>query len=232
MKIKLKDLVDLIKKIPSCQYEKLYLNDGTQLELKNKTKRRKKNMKEDLEQLIEQVESCLCSRLYLKDDRWLVLKEDKVFLCYTNKSFTTKKIRFWTKPESIQLFKRTVEKFQKPVLGKNIEIPPGIAVDNVSDGFHTFRELYAHRMLLFLALMRSAEKEGLQCGWSRRHSDGELCFGGGWVIAWIVTPKGKEIRYHIEDWLFLPKNLEIETGREWNGIDESMEGLYELIYSK
>ena len=193
-------------------------------------------MTEDLEVLMQQVKNCQYGRLHLKDNRWLELKEDKVILYYIDNSYSypysTRKSGFWTKPESIELFKKTLEKFQKPVLGQNIQIPEGIAIENISDGFHTFRELYNHRILLFLALMKSAEKEGLEVGWSKRHDDGELCFGGCWVIAWIVTASGKEIRYHVEDWKPLPKSLEREIGREWNGKEETLEGLRELINSK
>ena len=58
----------------------------------------------------------------------------------------------------------------------------------ISEGYHTFSELYDHRIMLFLALMKAASDAGLECGWSRRHDDGELCFGGGWVIGWINCP--------------------------------------------
>lgn len=68
-----------------------------------------------------------------------------------------------------------------------------------SDGYHTFDELYDHRMTLYIALCRIL-KEGDHNGiWrSRYHSDGELCFGTGTMfVLGIGTEKGKQITYHI-----------------------------------
>lgn len=66
--------------------------------------------------------------------------------------------------------------------------------ENVSDGYHTFEELYAHRDALFLNLCL-AHKD--KAWWSRYHSDGTEAFGNGWVIVGIGTKPGKQITYHI-----------------------------------
>lgn len=71
------------------------------------------------------------------------------------------------------------------------------------DGYHTFDELYAHRIELFLALMRHEfslyEEFGaddLEPVWkSKTHSDGSIM--DGWFIAGIDREKGKQITYHI-----------------------------------
>ena len=99
----------------------------------------------------------------------------------------------------------------------------------ISDGYHTFNELYDHRIMLFLALMKAASDAGLECGWSRRHDDGELCFGGGWVIGWITTPAGLQARYHMEDSRPLPPSLERPLGSPWNGQEETLTALAELM---
>lgn len=88
--------------------------------------------------------------------------------------------------------------------------------DSISDGFHTFGELYDHRITLFIALckMVNAEdetqkqmrafKEGFSFdvkGWNRRvwrsklHSDGTSI--DGWYILGIDKEAGKQITYHI-----------------------------------
>lgn len=65
-----------------------------------------------------------------------------------------------------------------------------------SDGFHTFDELYNQRMLYNAVLFRQWSihdwgnpefPRDVHKSW--RHSDGELCFGGGWFIvsAQLVT---------------------------------------------
>jgi hypothetical protein len=112
------------------------------------------------------------------------------------------------------------------VLGKDIPLLENTSVGDVSDGFHTFNELYEHRHHLFVLVLNAANYRGLECGWSNRHSDGELCFGGGWNIAWIVDPNsGKEARYHLPVTIELDKSLEKEIGRPWNGKSETIEAL-------
>ena len=65
----------------------------------------------------------------------------------------------------------------------------------VSDGYHTFEELYAHRHWLFIALLKHRPD-----AWkSKKHSDGTMF--DGMFIAGIGKKKGKQITYH------LPNNL-------------------------
>lgn len=61
----------------------------------------------------------------------------------------------------------------------------------VSDGFHTFNELYEHRHSLFLALMKMMPEKSWM---SINHSDGT--FIRGWFIAGIDLPTGM-ITYHL-----------------------------------
>lgn len=83
----------------------------------------------------------------------------------------------------------------------------------VSDGYHTFNELYAHRVRLFSTLMHCFPKSAW---WSRKHSDGEVW--DGWILAGIATPEG-EVTYHLPESEIanLPEATEIETGKEWDG---------------
>ena len=69
---------------------------------------------------------------------------------------------------------------------------PGPA-GQVSDGFHTFDELYDHRCRLFIALMKCNS----DLSWiSRKHDDGTALLG--WFIGGIDFPRGA-ITYHISD---------------------------------
>lgn len=77
-------------------------------------------------------------------------------------------------------------------------------ISNISDGYHTFAELYDFRMLynaaFFNTLAEWQEAEGdqgynLHKSW--RHSDGELCFGGGWFVVVAQLPTG-QITNHYE----------------------------------
>jgi len=121
---------------------------------------------------------------------------------------------------------REVANPSKGFPGRDVfKVIPSSELQQMSDGYHTFAELYDHRIMLFLALMRMAADAGMDCGWSRKHDDGELCFGGGWVIGWITVPSGKQARYHMEDTRPLPPALEKETGSPWNGKEETIEAL-------
>ena len=90
------------------------------------------------------------------------------------------------------------------------------------------RRLYDSRVRLFIEILSLAAEAGMECGWSRKHSDGELCFGGSWVIGWVTLPNGKQVRYHMEDTRTLPPMLEKETGSTWNGKEETLAALDDL----
>lgn len=78
---------------------------------------------------------------------------------------------------------------------------------NISDGYHTFNELYDHRITLYIALAAILRRQELNIGtcadqpfiWrSKRHSDGNLCFGTGTqYVLGIGSFKGQQITYHI-----------------------------------
>lgn len=75
--------------------------------------------------------------------------------------------------------------------------------NKISDGYHTFGELYGHRIQLFITLVNTLVKntqnngEGVGdfCWKSRKHSDGSEW--EGWFIAGIFKEKGKQITYHL-----------------------------------
>ena len=90
-------------------------------------------------------------------------------------------------------------------------------IDDVSDGFHTFRQLYYQRMMLFATIVKQNKDKAWK---SLRHEDGELCFGGGWFIVGIDTPEGS-YTYHYEDNYFsLFDCKELERGKHWDGHTE------------
>lgn len=81
---------------------------------------------------------------------------------------------------------------------------------DASDGFHTFTELYEFRMLYNAALFNLMAYLASEHGWSKNnpnpvkskcHSDGELCFGGGWFIVVVELPTGQiSNHYELKDW--------------------------------
>jgi hypothetical protein len=91
----------------------------------------------------------------------------------------------------------------------------------VSDGYHTFEELYDHRITLYIALCAAqrlfTEKEIWR---SKYHSDGELCFGTGTqFVLGIGSMVGKQITYHvpIERWDETNFAVTLEKAPEWDG---------------
>ena len=88
---------------------------------------------------------------------------------------------------------------------------------DVSDGYHTFRELYEYRMLYNAVAVRHWLLSGIGVTKSWRHHDGELCFGGGWFIVTADLPQGQvSNHYPAHDWpLFIVP--EVDRSPEWDG---------------
>lgn len=77
----------------------------------------------------------------------------------------------------------------------------GQPVGQISDGYHTFDELYEHRIVLFIALAgRFSYYEGpdMPSVWrSKVHSDNSIW--EGWFILGIGTEPGEQITYHLPE---------------------------------
>ncbi len=82
----------------------------------------------------------------------------------------------------------------------------------ISDGYHTFDELYYHRMILFSIICN----QNSAFSWkSKLHCDGSMY--PGYFIAGITTPEG-EYTYHYEMKYWDRFNVrEIESAPEWDG---------------
>ncbi len=90
---------------------------------------------------------------------------------------------------------------------------------NTSDGYHTFNELYEFRKLYNALIFNEWHKQGLYNVYkSKRHSDGEKCFGGGWFIVVATLPTGQiSNHYKIQtDWKRF-KVTEREKAEEYDG---------------
>lgn len=90
--------------------------------------------------------------------------------------------------------------------------------ENTSDGYHTFKELYEFRMLYNAAFFNEAYAQGkYSVHKSKKHSDGENCFGGGWFIVVATLPDGDiSNHYEIKYWDIF-KCEEKETAKIWDG---------------
>lgn len=90
---------------------------------------------------------------------------------------------------------------------------PAADVEKMSDGYHTFADLYEQRLILSAALAKNNPH-----AWkSKRHEDGSVPFGGGWFIIGFDTDEGcYTYHYELKDWdLFQCK--ELDKGKPWDG---------------
>lgn len=94
---------------------------------------------------------------------------------------------------------------------------PKTGIDDLSDGFHTFRQLYYQRMMLFATIVKQNKDKAWK---SLRHEDGELCFGGGWFIVGIDTPEGTYTYHYEANYYSMFDCKELERARHWDGHTE------------
>lgn len=108
-------------------------------------------------------------------------------------------------------------------------IEPQEITEDTSDGYHTFRQLYYQRMMLFAVLV----SEHKDVAWkTRRHEGGEPCFGGGWFLVTIETPDG-QYGYHYEDKYWdLFDCEELPKAKHWDGYDETDVGRLMSLVTK
>lgn len=107
-------------------------------------------------------------------------------------------------------------------------------IGQISDGYHTFNELYRYRMLYHAAYVSTRHR--IEVDWlnyrksidsdfepvpttvkSWRHSDGEECFGGGWFIVVTQLPTGQISNHYEADHWTLFEVPEVENAPEWDG---------------
>lgn len=91
---------------------------------------------------------------------------------------------------------------------------------DLSDGSHTFDELYEHRFALYIALCKQlATKEGLESYvWrSPLHSDGSSY--EGWFLLGIEKGAGCQITYHLPlaKWDECGFAVTLDRAPEWDG---------------
>ena len=90
---------------------------------------------------------------------------------------------------------------------------------DISDGYHTFSELYDYRKIYNALLFNEWAKQGkFNVHKSIRHSDGELCFGGGWFIVVAILPTGQITNhYELKDWELFSIPEEYNAKFEYDG---------------
>lgn len=89
-----------------------------------------------------------------------------------------------------------------------------ISTKNISDGYHTFGELYHHRAILFSVICNQNKNVAWK---SLQHDDGTM-FDGGMFIVGVETPQGQyTYHYHIEPYWNMFNVKELEYAPKWDG---------------
>jgi hypothetical protein len=98
-------------------------------------------------------------------------------------------------------------------------------ISQVSDGFHTFEELYYYRMVLFSIICNQNHEHAWK---SLLHADGTMY--EDYFIAGITTPNGDySYHYHKDHWDKF-KVTELKNAPEWDGHKpEDITRLYSLL---
>ena len=89
----------------------------------------------------------------------------------------------------------------------------------VSDGYHTFNQLYHQRAVLFATIVNQNKDKSWK---SFKHSDGNYCFdsNGEWFIVGIDTPQGNYTYHYAKEYWDMFDCEELECGKEWDGHTE------------
>lgn len=105
------------------------------------------------------------------------------------------------------------------LLVQTLKAMPG-GKNRISDGYHTFDELYDHRRALTVALCFALP----HLAWRSKehHPDDSPMFEGGYFIVGIDLPTGT-ITYHykLSHWDDFAHVPELEHGRKWDGAPPS-----------
>ena len=98
------------------------------------------------------------------------------------------------------------------ISGKDISLPEK-EIENISDGYHTFKELYHHRALLFASIVAMNKDTAWK---SKQHSDGTMY--DNMFIVGITTPEGDATyHYDIDPYWDMFQCKELDKAPEFDG---------------
>lgn len=158
-----------------------------------------------------------------------ITSTDKILDEYHRRKGTQMDYNDYLTSDVLEETSKDTDSWKKVITGtkRNSDGTPNMG--DVSDGYHTFNELYEHRSILFLALLRSiqdvnefADYESLHIfarpWYSKQHEDGTMF--PGMFIAGMSTDYGS-VTYHFDEkYLPLFEKAEIEyldRAPKWDG---------------
>ena len=97
--------------------------------------------------------------------------------------------------------------------------PKSEDMGEVSDGYHTFNQLYHQRAILFATIVNQNKDRAWK---SYKHEDGKYCFDkdGEWFIVGIDTPLGSYTYHYSKEYWDYFDCEELECGKLWDGHTE------------
>lgn len=123
------------------------------------------------------------------------------------------------KKKSKELQEKDLENFKqkinclKQLINEHFELKEQIKNGTLSDGYHTFNELYDHRAILFSIICN----QNKAIAWkSKKHDDGTM-FDGMFIVG-IKTPLGQyTYHYDIKPYWEMFDVEELENAPKWDG---------------
>lgn len=105
----------------------------------------------------------------------------------------------------------------------------GLSAKGISDKWHTFEELYYHRMVLFSIICNQNKDKAWK---SKQHHDGTM-FDDTSFICGVETPEGQyTYHYHLDHWYKFDVK-ELEFAPEYDGhMPKDIDRLYSLLDDK
>ena len=99
------------------------------------------------------------------------------------------------------------------LLEHGVIVPPETGIGDVSDGYHTFNELYHHRAILFSVIRNTFRDKAWK---SKKHDTGDMY--DGMFIVGIETPQGQATyHYDINPYWDMFKVKELPNAPKWDG---------------
>ena len=108
---------------------------------------------------------------------------------------------------------RQPNKLADYLIANGVVLPPNNNIGELSDGYHTFNELYHHRAVLFSVICNLTPDKAWK---SKLHDTGDM-FEGMFIVG-IETPNGQATyHYDVNPYWDMFKVKELEKAPKWDG---------------
>lgn len=113
---------------------------------------------------------------------------------------------------------KTIEEIKKQLKnGESVENVFPKNTDEISDGFHSFEQLYYQRMILFSVIVKQNKNKSWK---SWKHDNGELCFHGDCFVVGIDTPQGQYTYHYFKEYWNVFDCKVLDHAPKWDGHTE------------